>query len=276
MDDLQRGDRQTDCAIRATDVSRSFHRKDGSAVVALDGFEVEVGRGEFLCLVGPSGCGKSTFLRLLAGLISPSGGEIQLSREHPDRPLCATVFQEYSVYPWRTVEENVRFGLDIAGVDRPEANERVRHWINRVGLRGFEKAYPDTLSGGMKQRVALARALVIEPEILLMDEPFAALDAQLRLVLQDALLDIWQEMNTTVVFITHSLDEAILLGDRVVLMTARPGRLKTEFSVPFPRPRDSELRGTAEFAAMETAIWHALREEVDSSMTAPSTARTGA
>lgn len=255
-------------AIRARGVDRSFQTKRGE-VAALREFDLEVAGGEFLCLLGPSGCGKSTFLRMVAGLLRPNAGEIEISRRAPDRPLSATVFQEYSVYPWRTVEQNVRFGLEVGGVPRRQARERTRRWLARVGLDGFQDAYPAALSGGMKQRVALARALVVEPEILLMDEPFAALDAQLRLVLQEELLRICQEVGHTVVFITHSIDEAILLGDRVVLMTARPGRRKAEFPVPFPRPRSSDLRGTAEFAALEQQIWGALREEVEPRPVAP-------
>jgi NitT/TauT family transport system ATP-binding protein len=252
---------QTDLAIRARGVDRTFQTRRGS-VAALQGFDLDVRRGEFLCLLGPSGCGKSTFLRMVAGLASPSAGRIDITGPR-DRPMSAMVFQDYSVYPWRTVAQNVRFGLEVAGVPRRAAAERVDRWITAVGLDGFADAYPAALSGGMKQRVALARALAVEPEILLMDEPFAALDAQLRQVLQEELLRIWQGVGHTVVFITHSIDEAILLGDRVVLMTARPGRAKAEFLVPFARPRHSDLRGTAEFAALEREIWGALRDEVE-------------
>jgi NitT/TauT family transport system ATP-binding protein len=248
--------------ISADGVCRTFTDRRGRRLVALEDFDLEVADGEFVCVVGPSGCGKSTFLRILAGLTRPSGGRVRLADTSPGRPLCATVFQEYSVFPWRTVEENVRFGLDVARVPRATARERVDRWLETVGLTAFRGAYPATLSGGMKQRVALARALVLEPQILLLDEPFGSLDAQLRLLLQEELLRIWQAHRHTVVMVTHSLDEAILLGDRVVLMTARPGRLKAVVPVPFERPRSSELRGDPRFAELETKIWAALREEV--------------
>lgn len=249
-------------AIRVEGVSRTYRSRGDSEVRALKGFSIDVKAGEFVCIVGPSGCGKSTLLRILAGLIRPSQGRVVMRFEEKRSLLTGTVFQDYSVYPWRTVEQNVSFGLDVAGVAKGESKPKVQHWIDRVGLGGFEQAYPQTLSGGMKQRVALARALVTEPEILLMDEPFAALDAQLRQVLQEQLLDIWEEEQPTVVFITHSLDEAILLGDRVIVMTARPGQVKAEFDVPFPRPRSSDLRGTGEFGSLERAIWELLKDEV--------------
>ena len=258
----------SEVAIRARDVTRTFRARP-APVTALDGFSLDIRPGEFVCIVGPSGCGKSTFMRLVAGLLRPSSGRIELSQFRPERPLCATVFQDYSVFPWRTVEGNVRFGLECLGVDHRTATERARHWISRVGLAGFESAYPAALSGGMKQRVALARALVVDSEVLLMDEPFAALDAQLRMLLQEELLRIWEQDRRTVVFITHSLDEAILLGDRVVLMTARPGRLKADIPVPFGRPRTADVRGSSEFAALEQRIWEALREEVEASTGRP-------
>lgn len=231
-------------------------------MTALKDFNLEIEDGEFVCLVGPSGCGKSTFLRIAAGLLAPSVGEVSIASPRGDRPACATVFQEYSIFPWRSVAENVRFGLDVAGCPRRDANARVEKWLEIVGLTAFRNAYPRTLSGGMKQRVALARALVVEPQVLLMDEPFAALDAQLRLVLQEELLRIWQEFRHTVILVTHSIDEAILLGDRIVLMTARPGRIKQVIQVPFARPRTPSLRATPEFGSLEDAVWTSLREEL--------------
>jgi NitT/TauT family transport system ATP-binding protein len=173
------------------------------------------------------------------------------------------VFQDYSIYPWKTVLANARVGLDVGGVPRKEGDERARRWLERLGLGEFLDAYPDTLSGGMRQRVSIARALAVEPEILLMDEPFAALDAQLRTILQDELLAIWQADRRTVVFVTHSLEEAILLGDRVVVMSARPGRLVADVPVTFDRPRSPALRGEPEFAALEQQVWEVLRGEVD-------------
>lgn len=245
------------------DASCVYTRRRGHPIVAVERLDMEIAAGEFVSVVGPSGCGKSTLLRVLAGLRPPSRGTVELRPESRARPLTATVFQEYSIFPWRTVLGNVRLGLDAAGLPRRDANARARDWIDRVGLSGFVDAFPHSLSGGMKQRVALARALVLEPEVLLMDEPFAALDAQLRKILQDELLRICEEHRYTVVFVTHSLEEAILLSDRIVLMTARPGRVKQEYRVPFARPRAATLRGEPEFARLEEEIWQDLRSEVE-------------
>jgi NitT/TauT family transport system ATP-binding protein len=249
-------------AIRAAGVQRVY-RKKSSAVRAVDDLDLVVGRGEFVSIVGPSGCGKSTLLRMIDGLIRPTAGEIELQHFGETDVLSATVFQEYSIFPWRTVLGNVSIGLRARGVPRRTADARSREWIERVGLGGFEDAYPASLSGGMKQRVALARALVMDSDVLLMDEPFAALDAQLRKVLGEDLLRICQATDKTVVFVTHSLEEAILLSDRIILMTRRPGRVKATFDVPFQRPRDANLRGSAAFAALEEQIWEQLRHEVD-------------
>lgn len=250
--------------IRARDVERVFD--DGKRVVhALGPFDLDIREGEFLCIVGPSGCGKSTFLRLLAGLTRPSGGEIDIQHRQQDRPLMGMVFQDHSVYPWKTVEKNVRFALDLQKKGRPpkgERDARVASYLKRLGLSDFAKAYPATLSGGMRQRVSIARALAIEPEIILMDEPFAALDAQLRIILQNELVELWEAERRTVVFITHSIEEAIFLGDRVVIMTARPGKFHSEFVVPFDRPRDQALRGDPQFAALQQEIWSVLSDEV--------------
>ncbi|HEY8526173.1 MAG TPA: ABC transporter ATP-binding protein [Acidimicrobiales bacterium] len=227
---------------------------------ALGPIDLEVADGEFLCVVGPSGCGKSTLLRLMASLLRPSEGRVAIATDaaHP----AAMIFQDYGIYPWKTVRGNVRFGLDVQGVPEAEARRRADEWLARMGLAEFADAWPDTLSGGMRQRVAIARALAVEPELLLMDEPFAALDAQLRSVLQEELLAVCQAAHRTVVFVTHSLEEAILLGDRVVVMSARPGRIIAERVVPFPRPRTAEVRTTPEFAALERELWHLLRGEV--------------
>ncbi|MEV3920763.1 ABC transporter ATP-binding protein [Actinomadura coerulea] len=249
--------------IRIEGLSYRYRRRGREDVVALDDVDLTVGRGEFLSVAGPSGCGKSTLLRVLAGLQKPTGGVVRVRREHQDRPLCAPVFQEYSIFPWRSVEANVRLGLDAAGVDRAEARRRSQEWIERVGLAGFEKALPGNLSGGMKQRVALARAFVVEPEILLMDEPFAALDAQLRKVLQEELLAIVREHSHTVFFVTHNLDEAILLSDRIALMSARPGRVRRIVDVPFARPRSAELRKDPRFARLEEDLWADLKDDVE-------------
>ncbi|MFD2357671.1 ABC transporter ATP-binding protein [Nonomuraea ferruginea] len=234
-----------------------------SSVRALDEIVLDVHDGEFLCLLGPSGCGKTTLLRVMAGLERPSSGTIDMRHDDPSRSLSAVVFQDYSVFPWKTIRENVIFPLLQTGVRRARAKEIADHWLAQLDLSGFENAYPDTVSGGMKQRVAIARALAVEPETLLMDEPLAALDAQLRLLLQEKLLDLWQANQNTVVFVTHSIDEALLLGDRIAVMSARPGRIATVIDVPFDRPRHpDEIRASPDFAALRDEIWHRLRREL--------------
>jgi NitT/TauT family transport system ATP-binding protein len=246
-------------------VARGVERVFGAGreeVHALGPLDLDVADGEFLCLVGPSGCGKSTLLRILAGLAPPSDGKVELMTTDGGPPQLAMVFQDYGIFPWMSVEANVRFGLDVARVDRKEGRRRAAHWLDRLGLDGFAKAYPATLSGGMRQRVSIARALATEPELLLMDEPFAALDAQLRTLLQEELLTLCQEAERTVIFVTHSLDEALLLGDRVAVMTSRPGRILEVVEVPFPRPRSPEVRASAAFADLQQTLWSHLRSEV--------------
>jgi NitT/TauT family transport system ATP-binding protein len=250
-----------DAKISARGVERYFGVGGGERVHALGPLDLDIADGEFVCIVGPSGCGKSTFLRMVGGLIRPSAGRVDIAAR-TERPT-AMVFQDYSIYPWKKVLDNVRFGLDVAGVKKAEGNKRARTYLAKLGLGDREKSYPDTLSGGMKQRVAIARALAVEPEILLMDEPFAALDAQMRHVLQDELLELWQSDRRTVLFITHSLDEAILLGDRVLVMSARPGRIIASKKVPFERPRSAEVRNSAEFAELQAELWDLLRAEVE-------------
>ena len=250
--------------IDVRSLERSFQVENGKQVRALGPVDIQVRDGEFLCVVGPSGCGKSTLLRVLAGLINPSKGEatIAAGQRSGSTPM-AMVFQDYSIYPWKTVLENVRFGLDLSGVKKREGSERAMHWIARLDLSEFAQAYPDKLSGGMRQRVSIARALATDPEVIFMDEPFAALDPQLREMLQDTLLEICQQEQRTVVFITHSLEEAIVLGDRVIVMTARPGTVKLEVEIPFPRPRSPEIRDTPEFGALRADLWRILRGEVE-------------
>ncbi|RFU87088.1 ABC transporter ATP-binding protein [Streptomyces triticagri] len=245
--------------LRATALGRTFGRGPGK-VSALGPLDLEVARGEFTCVVGPSGCGKSTLLRIAAGLLRPSTGRLEI-RAETDRP-AAMIFQDYGIYDWKSVLANVRFGLDVQRVPRKDADARARDWLSRLGLADFADAYPAALSGGMRQRVAIARALAVEPEILLMDEPFAALDAQLRTILQDELLELTQTTRTTTLFITHSLEEAIVLGDRVLVMSARPGRILAERRPPFARPRSGDIRDAAEFAALKRELWDLLRGEV--------------
>src|SRR4051812_1207002 len=251
---------ETTAAIVAENASKLF--LDG-AVVAFHQLGLTVKRDEILCVVGPSGCGKTTFLRCIAGLIALSDGRIlvhgvPVAARPPDG--VAMVFQHFGLLPWKTVYDNAAFGLKVAGVSRAEIEERVTHYLNLVGLNGFEQHYPYQLSGGMQQRVGLVRALAIDPDILLMDEPFAALDAQTREVLQEELLRIMQHERKTMVFITHSIDEAILLGDRIAVMSARPGRIKEILDVPLARPRDGNaLRADPHFAQLRAHIWNELR-----------------
>jgi NitT/TauT family transport system ATP-binding protein len=253
------GDRRVKIQSRGAQVRFGLGAR---TVHALGPFDLDVAEGEFVCLVGPSGCGKSTFIRLVAGLHQPTAGEISVWRDNPAKPLTAMVFQDYGVFPWKSVERNVILGVISAGVPRREARDRTRHWLDRLGLADFAKAWPATLSGGMRPRVAIARALAMEPEILLMDEPFAALDAQLREILQEELLELSQATSQTVIFVTHSLDEALVLGDRVVVMTARPGCLAASLDVPFERPRNASVRESAEFAELRGELWDTLRTEV--------------
>ena len=253
----------TSVKISARDVERHFGIDGKHRLHALGPFDLDVNEGEFVCIVGPSGCGKSTFLRILAGLLRPSKGSVELFTNAATETPVSMVFQDYSIYPWKTVERNVSFGLELRGVPKTKAVAQAHDWLERLGLADFARAYPDTLSGGMRQRVAIARALTVEPEILLMDEPFAALDAQLRQVMQDDLLEIWQsDAGRTVVFITHSLEEAIVLGDRVIVMSARPGTLVRSVEVPFPRPRTPELRAQSEFNDFKNELWDLLKSEV--------------
>lgn len=244
--------------LSARDLTRTFGRGPG-AVAALGPLDLSVTAGEFVCVVGPSGCGKSTLLRIAAGLLRPSTGRLEIRTTSP-RP-AAMIFQDYGIYDWKTVRANVRFGLDIQRVPRREADARADTWLARMGLSDFADAYPATLSGGMRQRVAIARALAVEPELLLMDEPFAALDAQLRMILQDELLELTQTTRTTTLFITHSLEEAIVLGDRVLVMSARPGRVIAEHHPPFPRPRTGDIRSAPEFNELKSELWDLLRKE---------------
>jgi len=231
-------------------------------VLAIDTIDLTIAPGEFLCIVGPSGCGKSTLLRILAGLDHQSAGTISVeaggwSVEN------AMVFQESGLFPWMSVETNVRFGLMTRGVPDAEANERVEAALKLVGLTKFRRHYPHQLSGGMRQRSAIARAFVTDPAMLLMDEPFAALDAQNRVILQAELVRIWHETRKTVIYVTHSIEEALLMGDRCVVMTAQPGRIKRIIDVPFPHPRDLiALSSAAEFGALKLDIWRVLEEEV--------------
>jgi len=231
-------------------------------VLAIDTLDLAIAPGEFLCIVGPSGCGKSTLLRILAGLDHQSAGTITVEAGGWT-VQNAMVFQESGLFPWMSVETNVRFGLMTRGVPEDEANERVEAALKLVGLTKFRRHYPHQLSGGMRQRSAIARAFVTDPAMLLMDEPFAALDAQNRVILQAELVRIWGETRKTVIYVTHSIEEALLMGDRCVVMTAQPGRIKRIIDVPFPHPRDLiALSAAPEFGQLKLDIWRVLEEEV--------------
>jgi NitT/TauT family transport system ATP-binding protein len=231
-------------------------------VVALDDVSLRIAPGEFVCIVGPSGCGKSTLLRILAGLTAQTSGTIKV--EAPGWAIeNAMVFQESGLFPWMSVEANVGFGLMTRGVRADEAAARVEAALKLVGLTRFRRHYPHQLSGGMRQRSAIARAFVTDPGVLLMDEPLAALDAQNRVILQAELVRIWEQTRKTVVYITHSIEEALLLGDRTVVMTAQPGRIKQIIDVPFARPRNlMTLSASPEFARLKLDIWQVLEDEV--------------
>lgn len=244
--------RERPVVLRVRDLHKIFGA-NGSGHVAFEKMSLDVHRREFICIIGPSGCGKSTFIRIVAGLEDASGGEILIdghpvSGPGPDRGM---VFQGYTLFPWRTVKHNVMFGLEMRGKDSSTADAEARQWLDMVGLARFEHAYPHELSGGMKQRVAIARALANEPRILLMDEPFGALDALTRCKMQSYLMQIWKKVEVTVLFITHDLEEACYLADRIVVMGANPGRVLEVIENPMPRPRSTEQLLSPEFLALK-------------------------
>ncbi|EGO64625.1 ABC transporter ATP-binding protein [Acetonema longum] len=254
--------------IQAGRIHREFQVKNNSGeterLVVLENFNLQIREGEFLSILGPSGCGKSTFLNILAGLDRHDGGEILVDGETIktrsfDRGL---VFQGYALLPWRTVLENLEIGLEIRHVGKKERRAIAQHYLALVGLSAFAHQYPHQLSGGMRQRVAIARVLAYQPDLLLMDEPFAALDAQTREILQIELIKIWEADKKTIVFITHSIDEAILLSDRVAVMTARPGQVKELIEVALPRPRTEAIRNSGDFARIRQYAWELIKDEV--------------
>lgn len=251
--------------LQFSHVTKRFVAADGHQVLAIDDVSLDVADGEFLTIVGPSGCGKSTLLNLVVGLDRPEGGTIQLHGKPSweSRSKIGYVTQDDNLFPWRTLQQNIEFPLELRGVPRDQRQKISRDYIRRVGLEGFESRYAHQLSGGMRQRGNIIRALSFSPEILLMDEPFGSLDAQTRITLQESLLDIWREERKTVIFITHDLQEAIALGDRVVVMTARPGRIKTVHPVPIPRPRDLyNIHQEPIFRDLLSQLWGELAEEV--------------
>jgi NitT/TauT family transport system ATP-binding protein len=254
-------------SITLSGVFRSFANSQGFFTPALQNIDLEIEQGEFVCIVGPSGCGKSTLLHLLAGLDRPTTGEIRVDGNVVQGPGTdrILIFQELGLFPWLTVRQNVEFGLKMAGLSRAERRDRARTFLRLVHLSHFEDHYVHQISGGMKQRVALARSLALRPKILLMDEPFAALDAQTRDMLHDELERLWKETSPTIVFVTHNVREAVRLGDRVLLMSFRPGRIKSQFEIALPRPRHVEDQDVAHLSKQ---ILGQLREEIDRSVSA--------
>jgi NitT/TauT family transport system ATP-binding protein len=249
--------------IEVEDVSKVFRTRDGE-IVALEEMSLAIEPGEIVSLVGASGCGKSTLLNMIAGFYPPSTGEVRLEGKPIDgvEPRCGMIFQSYALFPWLTVKKNVAFGPRLRGAGREEQEQVARRFIEMVGLEGFENAYPGELSGGMKQRVALCRALANEPEVLLCDEPFAALDAMTRQAMQQELLRIAAASEQTIVFVTHSIDEALIISDRIVVMSARPGRVKHVYANDLPRPRALDVQLTEAYLAMKRQVWSDVEEEV--------------
>ena len=257
-----RSQADADALLRVEGLHKQFVTRDGP-VIAVEEMSFSVAPGEFVSIIGPSGCGKSTVFNIIGGLLGEYEGRVTVAGEtiSGTHPAIGMVFQEESTFPWRTVVENVAFPLEIAGVAKAQRLEQAAHFVELVGLHGFERRYPSELSGGMRQRVAIARTLASKPRILLMDEPFAALDEQTRLLLGDKVLQIQQELKQTTLLITHNLTEAVQLSDRVLVMTYRPGRLKRTVDIDLPHPRDSEVVSSETFGHYVAEIWHDLREE---------------
>jgi NitT/TauT family transport system ATP-binding protein len=258
---------ERDGILAVDDIAKSFDTPDGP-IVAIEHVSFKVRPGELFAVIGPSGCGKSTLFNIIGGILSDYQGRVTVDGERVRGPhkSIGMVFQEESTFPWRTVLENVSFPLEIAGMRKSERHDKARHFIALVGLAGFEKRYPAELSGGMRQRVAIARTLAFEPKILLMDEPFASLDEQTRLLLGDKLLQIQQELKQTSLLITHNITEAVQLSDRILVMSYRPGKVKRIVEIGLPRPRTSEIVGSDAFGRYVAQIWSDLREEASRGM----------
>ena len=248
--------------IEVRNFALSYETIDGT-VAAVTNTDIHVKPGEFVSIVGPSGCGKSTFLNAVAGFLKPTQGTITVDGELVEGPSAerGMVFQQYSLFPWKTVRENVEFGLKMRGMPRSQRERAARTLLGLAGLDAFEKHYPDRLSGGMKQRVGIVRALATGPKVLLLDEPFGALDAQTRVIMQQILTNMWQRLKISVLFVTHDIDEAIFLSDRVYCMTARPGSIKAEISIPLERPRRQSMMMSSEFLALRRGLMSLIREE---------------
>jgi ABC-type nitrate/sulfonate/bicarbonate transport system ATPase subunit len=250
--------------LQVRGVERRFTSADGRSTLALEATTLDVAENDFITILGPSGCGKSTLLRIVAGLDVPTAGEVLLDGRRITGPGAdrGMVFQSYTLFPWLTVLDNVCFGLRERGLARAEQVDTARGYIAKVGLKGFEQHFPKQLSGGMQQRTALARALANRPRMLLMDEPFGALDHQTRELMQELLLGIWEAERTTVLFVTHDIDEAVFMGSRTMVMTARPGRIKLDRPVPLPHPRSYAVKTSPEFVAIKAELTEAVRDEV--------------
>lgn len=262
---------QTTYAVTCHNLSKRYDAREG-IVAALGEISFRVRHGEFVCLVGPSGCGKTTLLKLLAGLIQPSSGQLQFDDNPEDGQLAnALVFQEHGLFPWMKILDNVAFGLEMQGVNRPKRHRQARDFLSQVGLAAFANHYPHQLSVGMRQRAAIARAFLSDPRLLLMDEPFSALDAQSKLVMQEELLRIWKDHQKTVIYVTHDIEEAVLLGDRVLVMSGRPGRIQAEFVVPTTRPRDLRNRDHPDVRDLSWRIWKNIEADVRLNLALPDT-----
>ncbi len=243
-------------------VSKTFASAHGQKLTVLEDINLTVAEEEFVALVGPSGCGKSTLLNLTAGLLEPSGGSIYFTEAAATHvPAVGIVFQETGLFPWRSVYDNIAFGLEAAGVPKNEQRERISHYIEMVGLNGFEKAFPHQLSGGMRQRVGIARALVINPDLLLMDEPFSALDAQTRTIMQEELVTLWEKTRLSTLYVTHNIQEAVLLADRVVLLSRRPGRISKILTIDIPRPERENAEHAQAIDEYVRIIWEHISKD---------------
>ena len=243
-------------------LAKTYADGRGREVPALGEVSLTVAAEEFVAILGPSGCGKSTLLQILAGLLAPSGGSVWFEgASEPGRPVTAMVFQEFALFPWRTVQANVEFGLEELGVGRAERAARARRHLELTGLAGFESRYPHQLSGGMRQRVGIARALAVDPAVLLMDEPFSALDAQTRQLMQEELLAIWERTRKTIVYVTHNIQEAVFMADRVVVLSRRPGRVLAEVPIELERPRVEAMAATPAFIHAAERIWSLIKDQ---------------
>jgi NitT/TauT family transport system ATP-binding protein len=242
-------------------VSKTYADRRGHAVPALAEVGATVASEEFVALLGPSGCGKSTLLNIVAGLLEPSSGAVYFEGERTNRPATSLVFQEFALFPWRTVQQNIEFGLEEAGMAPAARAAEARRFVELTGLAGFEAKYPHQLSGGMRQRVGIARALAVDPAVLLMDEPFSALDAQTRQLMQEELLAIWERTRKTILYVTHNIQEAVYMADRVIVLSRRPGRVLAEVPIALARPRTEAMMGAPAFVQASETIWRLIKAQ---------------